>query len=126
MAARAEVKRVRALTALSALRTVAALLSAACAADRMAKTTSSASVAKNEKQSEPVDFEAAMGELEALVEKMEQGEFTLEDSIKQFERGMQLARACQQALRAAEQKVLKLAGDGSQEALQDFEVPDDS
>ncbi len=73
-----------------------------------------------------VDFEAAMAELEALVEKMEQGEFSLEDSIKQFERGMQLARHCQQALRAAEQKVLKLASDSSRETLQEFALTDES
>ena len=67
-----------------------------------------------------------MGELESLVEKMEQGEFSLEDSIKQFERGMQLARSCQRALRVAEQKVLKLAADNNQESLQDFALADES
>ncbi len=64
-----------------------------------------------------------MGELETLVEKMEQGEFTLEESIKQFERGIELARGCQQALRVAEQKVMKLASDGKTEQLQDLDVP---
>lgn len=81
-------------------------------------------MAKNEPVETAIDFEAAMGELETLVEKMEQGEFSLEDSIKQFERGMQLARTCQRALRAAEQKVLKLATDNHQESLQDFALPD--
>ncbi len=74
----------------------------------------------------PIDFEASMGELESLVEKMEQGEFSLEDSIKQFERGMQLARNCQRALRTAEQKVMKLAADNNQESLQDFVLPDEN
>ena len=83
-------------------------------------------MAKTEPAETSVDFEAAMGELETLVEKMEQGEFSLEDSIKQFERGMQLARSCQRALRAAEQKVLKLAADNNQESLQDFALPDPS
>ena len=83
-------------------------------------------MANNEPQETTIDFEAAMGELESLVEKMEQGEFSLEDSIKQFERGMQLARTCQRALRAAEQKVLKLAADNNQESLQDFALPDPS
>ena len=73
-----------------------------------------------------IDFEAAMGELEALVEKMELGEFSLEDSLKQFERGMQLARDCQRALRVAEQKVLKLAADSGQESLQDFQLADET
>ena len=83
-------------------------------------------MAKTEPAETTVDFEAAMGELESLVEKMEQSEFSLEDSIKQFERGMQLARSCQRALRAAEQKVLKLAADNNQESLQDFALPDQS
>ncbi len=81
-------------------------------------------MAKTGKKEAPVDFEAAMSELESLVEKMEQGEFTLEESIKQFERGMELARTCQKALRVAEQKVLKLAGDGSKETLEEFKLPD--
>ena len=50
-------------------------------------------------------FEQALQELEALVEKMEQGELSLEDSLQHFEKGVQLSRACQQALKDAEQKV---------------------
>ena len=86
-------------------------------------------MAKSVKKIPPVDFEAAMSELESLVEKMEQGEFSLEESIKQFERGMALVKNCQKSLRAAEQKVLKLAGqkdgDSGQETLEDFELPDE-
>ena len=81
-------------------------------------------MAKTGKKEPIVDFEAAMSEFESLVEKMEQGEFSLEDSIKQFERGMALARMCQKALRVAEQKVLKLAEDGSKETLEEFKPPD--
>ncbi len=51
------------------------------------------------------DFEKTLSELEALVEKMEQGELSLEESLQSFERGIQLTRACQQALQEAEQKV---------------------
>lgn len=72
----------------------------------------------------PVEFEAAMGELETLVEKLEHGEFTLEESIRQYERGMALTRVCEKALRDAEQKVLALASDGKNEVLEDF-TPDD-
>jgi exodeoxyribonuclease VII small subunit len=50
-------------------------------------------------------FEEALSELEALVESMEQGELPLEESLKSFERGVTLTRTCQQALKAAEQKV---------------------
>jgi exodeoxyribonuclease VII small subunit len=51
------------------------------------------------------DFEASLAELEAIVEKLEHGELSLEDSLRQFERGVQLTRVCQSALTKAEQKV---------------------
>ena len=54
------------------------------------------------------DFEAALAELEKIVEKMETGEQTLEEAMKSFQRGIELTRACQQGLRAAEQRVEKL------------------
>lgn len=60
------------------------------------------------KSSTPPDFEAALAELEKIVEKMESGEQTLEESLKSFQRGIELTRACQQGLRAAEQRVEKL------------------
>jgi exodeoxyribonuclease VII small subunit len=50
-------------------------------------------------------FEESLSELEALVENMETGELSLEDSLSAFERGIALTRYCQQALQAAEQKV---------------------
>lgn len=50
-------------------------------------------------------FEQALEELETLVEQMEQGDLSLEESLKQFERGVTLTRNCQQALKEAEQKV---------------------
>jgi exodeoxyribonuclease VII small subunit len=52
-----------------------------------------------------IDFEASLGQLEKLVEQMEDGDLTLEDSLKAFEQGVKLTRECQQALQEAEQKV---------------------
>ena len=52
-----------------------------------------------------VNFETALTELEKLVQSMESGELSLENSLKAFEDGMQLSRDCQQALADAEQKV---------------------
>jgi len=57
------------------------------------------------KKKPPVDFESALKELESLVEKMEHEDIRLEDSLKHFERGIELTRHCQQALQEAEQKV---------------------
>jgi exodeoxyribonuclease VII small subunit len=51
------------------------------------------------------DFEKALAELEAVVERLEHGELPLEEALKQFERGIELARSCQASLKAAEQRV---------------------
>src|SRR2546430_5012278 len=60
-----------------------------------------------------IDFERALRELEALVEKMEAGNLSLEESLKYFERGIGLTRLCQKAIAEAEQKVkILLAADG--------------
>ncbi len=53
-------------------------------------------------------FEKSLQELEKIVEKMEQGDLSLEESLKYFEKGVQLTRSCQQALKKAEQKVTML------------------
>ena len=53
----------------------------------------------------PPDFERALAELEATVDKLEHGELSLEEALAQFERGVALARECQASLKQAEQKV---------------------
>ena len=66
----------------------------------------------------PPDFETAMRDLEELVERLERGDLPLEESLAAFERGVMLTRACQTALKEAEQKVeilLKRAGEPSVE-----------
>lgn len=50
-------------------------------------------------------LEESLDRLEALVERMESGEMTLEESLAAFEQGVKLTRECQQALTQAEQKV---------------------
>ena len=59
------------------------------------------------------DFEVALQELESIVERMEQGEQTLEESLKDFERGMELSRQCQQNLKKAELRVEKMLNNNS-------------
>jgi len=53
----------------------------------------------------PQGFEEVLTELESLVDTLEQGELTLEQSLAYFERGIALTRTCRKALDAAEQKV---------------------
>ena len=65
------------------------------------------------KKDSAIDFEKALTNLEQLVESMESGELTLEQSLDAFERGVRLTRDCQQALQQAEQKVqILMARDG--------------
>lgn len=72
------------------------------------------------KASAPVtlDFEAALLELQAIVEKMESGEQTLEEALASFQRGVELTRACQQGLKAAEQRVEKLVRESGEFKVQ--------
>jgi exodeoxyribonuclease VII small subunit len=70
--------------------------------------------ARTPKETPKLDFESAMRDLESLVERLEQGDLPLEESLAAFERGVMLTRSCQAALKDAEQKVeilLKKAGD---------------
>jgi exodeoxyribonuclease VII small subunit len=56
------------------------------------------------------DFEQSLSELEALVQKLEQGDVPLEEALATFERGVALTRQCQTALQTAQQKVEVLLG----------------
>lgn len=69
-------------------------------------------------------FEKSLGDLEKLVEKMEQGDIGLEESLKYFEKGVQLTQACQKALQDAEQKVTILLEKNGQLEAEKFE-PDE-
>ncbi|MBI2785837.1 MAG: exodeoxyribonuclease VII small subunit [Legionella longbeachae] len=55
--------------------------------------------------SKGIHFEQSITELEEIVRQLEKGELSLEDSLKQFEKGIGLARHCQNVLQKAEQKI---------------------
>jgi exodeoxyribonuclease VII small subunit len=76
------------------------------------------------KQQETLAFEKSLKELEALVAKMEQGNLSLEESLQHFERGIQLTRTCQQALKEAEQKVEILLNKSGQDDIVPFTSDD--
>lgn len=63
-------------------------------------------------ESNPESFETAMEQLETLVSRMESGELSLEESLKAFEKGVQLTRFCQDQLQKAELKVQELNSKG--------------
>ncbi|MNN00170.1 Exodeoxyribonuclease 7 small subunit [compost metagenome] len=62
------------------------------------------------------DFEQSLTELQTLVERLESGELSLEDSLAAFEQGIRLTRECQGALSQAEQKVQILLGQSGETA----------
>ena len=65
-------------------------------------------------------FEDSLAELEQLVSQLEQGDISLEESLKSFERGVTLTRTCQQALQEAEQKVQILIEKNGTQTLEPF------
>jgi exodeoxyribonuclease VII small subunit len=72
------------------------------------------------------DFEQSLSELEALVQKLEQGDVPLEDALKTFERGVALTRQCQTALRTAQQKVEVLLNRNGEETVAPFKVDEEN
>ena len=72
-----------------------------------------------------VDFEAALEELEGLVERMEEGDLSLEESLKTYERGIELGRTCLKSLDAAEQRIRILSEKDGEAEAETFEPDDD-
>lgn len=56
-----------------------------------------------------INFEKSLAELEAIVKELENGDLSLENALKQFEKGMDLAKNCQEILTQAEQKIEKIS-----------------
>ena len=63
------------------------------------------------KKTAKFDFEASLKELESIVETIERGGLSLEESLKLFTQGVTLTKNCQQAIKVAEQKVKILTGE---------------
>ena len=68
-----------------------------------------------------INFEKSLETLENIVETLEQGELSLEDSLQAFEKGIQLTRECQKSLNNAEQRVSKLVKQDMKEQLTPFQ-----
>jgi exodeoxyribonuclease VII small subunit len=65
-------------------------------------------------------FEDSLAELEQLVNRLERGDISLEESLQAFERGVNLTRTCQKALQEAEQKVQILIDKNGSQVLESF------
>ena len=80
-------------------------------------------------KSKVFNYEKSIKDLEKLVEQMESGDLSLENSLKNFEKGIKLTRECQAALKTAEQKVQILIDENGHaflEELEDDEIEDDN
>ena len=65
-------------------------------------------------------FEDSLKGLEEIVEQLEQGDISLQESLKSFEEGVKLTRVCQKSLQDAEQKVQILLEKNGQQTLESF------
>ena len=65
--------------------------------------------AKQSNNISKMSFEEAIKELGGIVQKIEQGEIALEDSLAQYERGMALIKHCKGILQKAEKRIEKIS-----------------
>lgn len=81
----------------------------------MAKATTAAQAPAESEAADagpqPASFEAAMAELESIVEQMEDGKLALDASLAAYQRGVELTRYCREALAVVGQKVRVLEAD---------------
>lgn len=78
----------------------------------------------NEKSTPEAGFEQSLSELENLVEQLESGDLSLDQSLKQFKRGVELTRHCQGILEQAQQVVEQLIDPNDESSAVPFESSD--
>jgi len=76
--------------------------------------------------SEETSFEQALERLEAIVDRLEQGELPLEEALAVFEEGVALTRRCAGELDSAERRIEELVRDGETWLVRPFEGADDA
>ncbi|MDD5473731.1 MAG: exodeoxyribonuclease VII small subunit [Candidatus Methanoperedens sp.] len=69
-----------------------------------------------------MSFEESLAELEGIVEKLEKGQLSLDESLMLFERGIKLVRECNDKLKSAQQKVEQLIEENGELRTEPFEV----
>lgn len=78
----------------------------------------------NDKSESLPDFEKSLEELESLVQQLESGDLNLDESLKQFKRGVELTRQCQMVLDQAQQQVEKLLDNNDESSAVAFDEPE--
>lgn len=74
------------------------------------------------KKLENLSFEESLHELDTIVQHLEQGDLSLEESMTLFERGLALSKLSQDKLQTAEQKIKILLEKNGEQQLSDFNV----
>jgi exodeoxyribonuclease VII small subunit len=72
---------------------------------------------------EEPSFESALAQLEAIVDRLEQGDLALEEALRAFEAGVALTRRCAQQLTDAERRIEVLVREGESWVARPFEEP---
>ncbi len=65
-------------------------------------------------------FEENLNELEEIVKKLENGDISLDNAIKEYDKAMKLASSCDKKLKEAEAKIVKIVNESNE--LEDFEI----
>ncbi len=71
-----------------------------------------------------MSFEDRLSELEKIVEKLENGQLSLDESLGLFEKGIELVKECDINLKNAQQRVEKLIEENNETKLEPFELKD--
>lgn len=71
-------------------------------------------------EEENISFESAMEELELIAKSLEKGDLNLDESVKQFEKGIKLSKKCNEILESAEKRISILIQDGEKLKEENF------
>lgn len=71
-------------------------------------------------EEENISFESAMEELELIAKSLEKGDLNLDESVKQFEKGIKLSKKCNEILESAEKRISILIQDGEDFKEEEF------
>lgn len=76
-------------------------------------------------EEENISFESAMEELELIAKSLEKGDLNLDESVKQFEKGIKLSKKCNEILESAEKRISILIQDGEDFKEEEFTHPEE-
>lgn len=72
-----------------------------------------------------MNFEDAMQELETITRELEKGDLSLDESVKKFEKGMEVSKKCNEILENAEKRITILLKQENEEYKEENFVPED-